>query len=167
MPSPVLEVDADILSYLAPGMILSVLYVIFFVAYRMGKKERARLGVTTLTDKELEEMTIVNDPELLEIRRPKNFAFNGILTIVLIGWLVLSSFVGQLGLPSWIEMPPLLLFLVGTCIALMINYPKLKDQSSRISANAGDAVQVVILVFAAGVFMGLFQGSGTGQCLSK
>lgn len=34
----VLEVDADILSYLAPGMILSVLYVIFFVAYRMGKK---------------------------------------------------------------------------------------------------------------------------------
>ncbi|HBK5306601.1 TPA: citrate transporter, partial [Enterococcus faecium] len=104
----VLEVDADILSYLAPGMILSVLYVIFFVAYRMGKKERARLGVTTLTDKELEEMTIVNDPELLEIRRPKNFAFNGILTIVLIGWLVLSSFVGQLGLPSWIEMPPLL-----------------------------------------------------------
>ena len=39
----------------------------------------------------------------------------------------------------------------------MINYPKLKDQSSRISANAGDAVQVVILVFAAGVFMGLFQ----------
>ena len=58
-----------------------------------GEKERARLGVTTLTDKELEEMTIVNDPELLEIRRPKNFAFNGILTIVLIGWLVLSSFV--------------------------------------------------------------------------
>ena len=102
--------------------------------------------MTTLTDKELEEMTIVNDPELLEIRRPKNFAFNGILTIVLIGWLVLSSFVGQLGLPSWIEMPPLLLFLVGTCIALMINYPKLKDQSSRIGANAGDAVQVVILV---------------------
>ena len=163
----VLEVDADILSYLAPGMILSVLYVIFFVAYRMGKKERARLGVTTLTDKELEEMTIVNDPELLEIRRPKNFAFNGILTIILIGWLVLSSFVGQLGLPSWIEMPPLLLFLVGTCIALMINYPKLKDQSSRISANAGDAVQVVILVFAAGVFMGLFQGSGMANALAN
>lgn len=133
----------------------------------MGKKERARLGVTTLTDKELEEMTIVNDPELLEIRRPKNFAFNGILTIILIGWLVLSSFVGQLGLPSWIEMPPLLLFLVGTCIALMINYPKLKDQSSRISANAGDAVQVVILVFAAGVFMGLFQGSGMANALAN
>ena len=39
----VLEVD-DILSYLAPGMILSVLYVIFFVAYRMGKRT-CSLGV--------------------------------------------------------------------------------------------------------------------------
>ncbi|MGY3748837.1 CitMHS family transporter [Vagococcus acidifermentans] len=162
----VLEVDADILSYLAPGMVISVLYVIFFVAYRMGKKERVRLGVTTFSEAELAEMTTITDPDLLKIRRPKNFIFNGILTIVLVGWLVLSSFVEQLGLPSWIEMPPLLLFLVGTCIALMVNYPKLKDQSKRIGANGGDAVQVVILVFSAGVFMGLFQGSGMANALA-
>jgi len=59
------------------------------------------------------------------------------------------------------------LFLIGTCIALMVNYPKLKDQSSRIGANGGDAVQVVILVFAAGVFMGLFQGSGMAEALAN
>lgn len=64
-------------------------------------------------------------------------------------------------------MPPLMLFLVGTCIALMVNYPALKDQSSRIGANGGDAVQVVILVFAAGVFMGLFQGSGMATALAE
>lgn len=157
----VLEVDADILSYLAPGIILSVLYVIFFVARRMGKQERERLGIVELSDLELQEMTTVNDPELLEIRRPKNFAFNGILTIVLIGWLVAGSFI------SSISMPPLLLFLVGTCIALMVNYPVLKDQSNRIGANGGDAVQVVILVFAAGVFMGLFQGSGMAEALAN
>ncbi len=163
----VLNVGADILSYLLPGMILSVLYVIFFVAYRMGKKERERLGISQLTDEEIDAMTTVTDPELIEIRRPKNFAFNGILTLVLIGWLVLSSFVEQLGLPAWVEMPPLFLFLIGTCIALMVNYPKLKDQSSRIGANGGDAVQVVILVFAAGVFMGLFQGSGMAEALAN
>ena len=33
----VLEVDADILSYLAPGMILSLLYVIFFRCTPDGK----------------------------------------------------------------------------------------------------------------------------------
>ncbi|MGP5429090.1 CitMHS family transporter [Enterococcus malodoratus] len=156
----VLEVDADILTYLAPGMIISLLYVIFFVARRMGKQERERLGITELTDAEIEEMTTVTDPETLKIRRPKNFLFNAILTFILIAWLVSSSFI-----PS-IAMPPLLLFLIGTCIALMVNYPVLKDQSKRIGDNGGDAVQVVILVFAAGVFMGLFQGSGMAEALA-
>ncbi len=49
----VLEVDADILSYLLPGMILSLLYVVFFVARRMGIQERKRLGVTELTNDEI------------------------------------------------------------------------------------------------------------------
>lgn len=157
----VLEVDADILSYLAPGMILSLLYVIFFVARRMGKQERDRLGITQLANEEIEEITKITDPETVKMRCPKNFVFNGILTIVLIAWLVASSFI------SSIALPPLLLFLVGTCIALMVNYPNLKDQSARIGANGGDAVQVVILVFAAGVFMGLFQGSGMAEALAN
>lgn len=157
----VLEVDADILSYLAPGMILSLLYVIFFVARRMGKQERDRLGITQLSNEEIEEITKITDPETVKMRCPKNFVFNGILTIVLIAWLVASSFI------SSIALPPLLLFLVGTCIALMVNYPNLKDQSARIGANGGDAVQVVILVFAAGVFMGLFQGSGMAEAFAN
>ena len=157
----VLKVDADILTYLLPGMILALAYVIFYVAPHMGRAERKRLGVRELTDEEIDEMTSVVDPEVSEIRRPNMFLFNGILTIVLIAWLVASSFIKA------IAMPPFLLFLVGTCIALMANYPKLGDQSKRIGANGGDAVQVVILVFAAGVFMGLFQGTGMAEALAK
>ncbi|MGB7472702.1 CitMHS family transporter [Trichococcus sp.] len=157
----VLEVDASILSYLAPGMVLALLYVTFWVAPHMGRKERARLGITILSDAEIDEMTTVTDPETLEIRRPKNFAFNGIVTILLIAWLIAGSFIEAIALP------PLMLFLIGTCIALMVNYPVLKDQSSRIGANGGDAVQVVILVLAAGVFMGLFQGSGMATALAN
>ena len=157
----VLKVDADILTYLLPGMILALAYVIFYVAPHMGRAERKRLGVRELTDEEIDEMTSVVDPEVSEIRRPNMFLFNGILTIVLIAWLVASSFIKA------IAMPPLLLFLVGNCIALMANYHKLGDQSKRIGANGGDAVQVVILVFAAGVFMGLFQGTGMAEALAK
>ena len=157
----VLNVGSEILGYLAPGMILSLLYVIFFVARSMGKKERKRLGVTELSDKEITELITVNDPDTLKIRRPQNFWFNGILTLILITWLVAGSFI------SAIEMPSLLLFALGTCIALMVNYPNLKEQSKRISENAGDAVQVVILVFAAGIFMGLFQGSGMAGALAQ
>ena len=157
----VLGVEADILGYLAPGMILSVLYVIFFVARSMGKKERARLGIQELTEKELNELTTISDPEVLEKRRPHNFVINAILTIVLIGWLVAGSFINS------IEVKPVVLFLVGTGLALMINYPDLKAQAKRIGDNAGDAVQVVLLVFAAGVFMGLFQGTGMATALTQ
>ena len=157
----VLGVEADILAYLAPGMILSVLYVIFFVARSMGKKERARLGIQELTEEELNELTTISDPEVLEKRRPQNFVINAILTIVLIGWLVAGSFINS------IEVKPVVLFLVGTGLALMINYPDLKAQAKRIGENAGDAVQVVLLVFAAGVFMGLFQGTGMATALTN
>ena len=157
----VLGVEADILSYLAPGMIISVLYVIFFVAIRMGKKERARLGVIQLTEEELTELTVITDESVLALRRPQNILFNAFLTLLLVGWLIVGSFVEA------IEMPPLVLFMLGTCIALLVNYPNLKDQSKRIGENAGDAVQVVILVFAAGAFMGLFQESGLAEALAN
>ncbi|MBO0440637.1 CitMHS family transporter [Candidatus Enterococcus ikei] len=156
----VLNVGAEILAYLIPGMIIALLYVIFIVAPSMGRKERARLGIKQLTDEEIDAMTTVTDEETLAIRRPKIWLFNAILTISLIALLVTDSFVG-LGLP------PLFLFLTGTVIALMVNYPVLKDQSKRIGANGGDAVQVVILVFAAGVFMGLFQGTGMADALAQ
>lgn len=157
----VLGVGPEILGYLAPGMILSLLYVICWVAPSMGRKERARLGVIDLSEEDMRQLTDITDPDTLFIRRPKNFVFNAILTIGLITWLVAGSF------NKSIAMAPLLLFAVGTCIALMVNYPVLKDQSKRIGDNAGDAVQVVILVFAAGIFMGLFQGSGMASALAQ
>ena len=156
----VLGVEADILGYLAPGMVLSILYVIFFVARGMGKKERARLGIKELTDAELDELTTISDPEVLAIRRPLNFWINAVMTLVLVGWLVAGSFIDA------IEVKPVVLFLIGTGLAMMINYPDLKTQSKRIGENAGDAVQVVLLVFGAGVFMGLFQGTGMAKALT-
>ena len=156
----VLGVEADILGYLAPGMVLSILYVIFFVARGMGKKERARLAIKEVTDAELDELTTISDPEVMAIRRPQNFWINAVMTLVLVGWLVAGSFIDA------IEVKPVVLFLIGTGLAMMINYPDLKTQSKRIGENAGDAVQVVLLVFGAGVFMGLFQGTGMAKALT-
>ena len=156
----VLGVEADILGYLAPGMVLSILYVIFFVARGMGKKERARLGIKELTDAELDELTTISDPEVLAIRRPQNFWINAFMTLVLVGWVVAGSFIDA------IEVKPVVRFLIGTGLAMMVNYPDLKTQSKRIGENAGDAVQVVLLVFGAGVFMGLFQGTGMAKALT-
>lgn len=157
----VTEVGGDILSYLMPGMIISVLFNIFVVARHMGKQERARLGVHEFTQAEIDELTNVTDEEVLAIRRPQNWWFNAIMTVVLIAWLVAGSFIEAISLPNQ------MLFMVGTVLALLVNYPNLKDQSKRIGENGGDAVQVVILIFGAGIFMGLFQGSGMADALAQ
>ena len=157
----VTEVGGDILSYLMPGMIISVLFNIFVVARHMGKQERARLGVHEFTKAEIDELTNVTDEEVLAIRRPQNWWFNAIMTVVLIAWLVAGSFIEAISLPNQ------MLFMVGTVLALLVNYPNLKDQSKRIGENGGDAVQVVILIFGAGIFMGLFQGSGMADALAQ
>lgn len=156
----VLNVGPNILTYLAPGMIIALLYVIFIVAPSMGRKERRRLGIKTLSSEEINELITITDPEIKSIRRPKNWFFNAVLTITVIALLIADSFIS-------FGMPPVMVFLTATVIALLFNYPDLKTQSERIGANGGDAVQVVMLIFAAGVFMGLFQGSGMADAIAK
>ncbi|MFV0555930.1 MAG: CitMHS family transporter [Lactovum sp.] len=157
----VMEVDASILSYLLPGMVISVLYVIFVVAVYMGKKERARLGVKEMTTQEIDAMMVIEDKEVLDLQRPKYFIFNGLLTLSMLIWLITSSFVEA------VAVSPTFIFIIGTMIALMVNYPRIKDQSARIEAHGGDVISVVVLIFAAGVFMGLFTGSGMADAISK
>lgn len=146
--------DQTILRALLPGMICSIIYMLG-VAYYLGKKERKRVGIQTLSDAELEALFAPASEEEAALKRPENVIFNAIMTISLIVMLVAGTF------------PSLFLFLVGTVLALMVNYKKIKDQKARISDNAGDALQVVILVFAAGIFSGLFTNSGMSDALAN
>ena len=146
--------DQTILRALLPGMICSIVYMLG-VAYYLGKKERARVGIQTLSDAELEELFAPASEEEAALKRPQNVVINAIMTIALIVMLVAGTF------------PSLFLFLVGTVLALMINYKSIKEQKARISDNAGDALQVVILVFAAGIFSGLFTNSGMSDALAN
>lgn len=145
--------EQEILRALTPGMIASVIFMLG-VAYYLGLKERKRLGIQTLTDADIEALTTPTDPEELALKRPKLVWVNGIMTIVLVYMLIKGTF------------PSVFLFLVGTALALVINYKSLKDQKQRIQDNAGDAAQVVILVLGAGIFMGLFTNSGMADALA-
>lgn len=81
------------------------------------------------------------------IARPKLLWVNFLLTSVLMAMLIL----GTLPLP--------VLFMIFFAIAIMINYPKLQDQKERLSAHAANVLPVVSLIFAAGVFVGILQGT--------
>ena len=138
---------ADVFTPLIPAMFLGSLWVCF-VAYRWGLKERARLGVMNLDNSEIAaKVQVSEDPEAEKLRRPDRFLMNLGVTALLMVALMASL------------LPLNILFMIGTALALLINYPKLKDQQARIVANGANAMPVVAMVFAAGIFMGVMGGS--------
>ena len=56
--------------------------------------------------------------------------------------------------------PPVVLFTVGTALALLINYPDAADQRARIDARARAALLMAGVLLAAGAFTGIMTGSG-------
>jgi len=79
--------------------------------------------------------------------RPKLIWLNFALTAALMALLIM----GALPLPA--------LFMIFFAIAIMINYPGIEEQKERIATHAVNAVPVVSLIFAAGIFVGILQGT--------
>ena len=146
--------EQSILNALLPGMGVAIIYMLG-VAYYLGLKERKRVGIQHLNHEEIEALTKPATPEEEALKRPKLIWINAILTVGAVVMLVLGTF------------PSVFIFLVGTALAVLINYRSIKDQKARISDNAGDALQVSILVMAAGIFMGLFTNSGMSDALAS
>ncbi|WP_375249716.1 CitMHS family transporter [Sphingomonas sp.] len=55
---------------------------------------------------------------------------------------------------------PVVVFMVGTALALLINYPDAHEQRRRIDAHASAALLMAGVLFAAGAFTGIMNGSG-------
>jgi CitMHS family citrate-Mg2+:H+ or citrate-Ca2+:H+ symporter len=57
-------------------------------------------------------------------------------------------------------------FMVGSAIALLVNFPRLKDQSAQLIAHAPSIVAVVSMVMAAAVLTGVLNGTGMVKAMS-
>lgn len=101
--------EQTILRALIPGMVLSVIYMLG-VAVFLGMRERKRVGIQHLSNEELTALMAPESEEDAALKRPKNVWINAIMTIAIVVMLVLGTF------------PSMFLFLVGTGLALMINY---------------------------------------------
>lgn len=82
------------------------------------------------------------------LRRPRLLWFNAVLTVA-----VLAALIAGLA-------PPELIFLAGVVVALVVNYPGLKRQTTRIEAHASGAMLMATTLLAAGAFLGILEGSG-------
>ena len=80
--------------------------------------------------------------------RPRLIWVNLVLTIAVMTLLVVDL------------MPLPYVFMVGTAVALLVNFPRLAQQSKEIVAHAPSIVGVVSMVLAAGVLIGVLNGTG-------
>jgi CitMHS family citrate-Mg2+:H+ or citrate-Ca2+:H+ symporter len=151
-----LKVDvSDIFNPMIPAMVVSALWVIF-VASIFGLRERKRLG--TLAQSAPSATTVgEQESKVVErgLRRPRLIYVNLLLTAALMVALV----VGVLPLP--------VLFMIAFALAMMINYPSVKDQKERIEAHSGNALAVVSLIFAAGIFTGILSGTKMVDAMAR
>jgi CitMHS family citrate-Mg2+:H+ or citrate-Ca2+:H+ symporter len=58
---------------------------------------------------------------------------------------------------GWVD--PVVMFMLGTVAALMINYPDVAMQKTRVDAHAKAALMMASILLAAGVFTGVMSGS--------
>jgi CitMHS family citrate-Mg2+:H+ or citrate-Ca2+:H+ symporter len=64
-------------------------------------------------------------------------------------------------------LPPAVMFMIGTALALTINYPDLAMQRQRVDAHARAALMMASILLAAGVFTGILQGSGMLSAMAE
>ncbi|MGF6644132.1 CitMHS family transporter [Paraburkholderia sp. GAS82] len=146
---------SELFNPLIPVQIIGLVFV-FGMAFWLGLREERRLGLTAaagnvpMPQRELTE-------EQQALRRPRNFWFNIVLTIIVLGSMVVM---GE-------KVPPALVFMVGLCVALLVNYPNVDMQRQRIDAHARAALMMAGILLAAGVFTGVMQGSGMLKAMAQ
>jgi CitMHS family citrate-Mg2+:H+ or citrate-Ca2+:H+ symporter len=59
------------------------------------------------------------------------------------------------------------IFMLGTAIVLILNYPRADDQRVRIEAHAKAALLMAGILFAAGAFIGIMNGTGMIGALAE
>jgi CitMHS family citrate-Mg2+:H+ or citrate-Ca2+:H+ symporter len=136
----------EIFNPLIPVQIVGLVFV-FSVAYWLGKREEKRLGLAS--DSASEDLFVRELSEAEKsLRRPRNFWPNLLLTVTLMGVMVSG------------KVEPAVVFMLGTVLALLLNYHDAKSQRERVDAHAKAALMMAGVLLAAGAFTGIMKESG-------
>lgn len=138
---PVMDIFRPMIGVQAAGLVF-----VFAACFWLGLKEEKRL-LRAGPQAPGPEVTIENDDKK-DLQRPKLFWINLALTIAVLGGMIFSA------------VPPVVLFMAGTALALLVNYPDAAQQRVRIDAHARAALLMAGVLFAAGVFTGIMTGTG-------
>ena len=148
---------SDLFQPLIPVQIVGLVFV-FTCAWLLGRREERRLGLglglgAGVTVDVVPQRTLSAEEEGL--RRPRLFWLNLLLTVLVMGVMI----------AGWVD--PVVMFMLGTVLALCINYPNVDAQRERVDAHAKTALTMASILLAAGVFTGIMQGSGMLKAMAE
>ena len=117
------------------------LLFVFGVAYFLGVREERRLKQQPPV-----EPVAMAAPERKPL--PRHFLLNVVLALI-----VLAGAISGL-------VDPVIMFMGGTMIALLLNFSSLAEQHRRLAAHAPAAMMMCSILFSAGAFSGILKGTG-------
>lgn len=138
---PVMDIFRPMIWVQAAGLLF-----VFGACTWLGLREEKRLKAVGTAP--AASFVIIENGENTALKRPRLFWINLTLTLAVLGGMIFST------------VPPVVLFMAGTALALLINYPDAKQQRARVDAHARAALLMASVLFAAGVFTGIMTGSG-------
>lgn len=91
----------------------------------------------------------------LALKRPKLILFNILLIVLVIGIMISG------------KLAPAPAFMLGTALAMIVNYPDSATQRKLVDLHAKEAMLMAGVLFAAGVLMGVLKGTGMATAMAK
>jgi citrate-Mg2+:H+ or citrate-Ca2+:H+ symporter, CitMHS family len=119
------------------------LIFVFATALFLGWREERRLGRKMESTASIGPESYEEKPKL-----PPRFFLNLALALLVMGAMLTG------------KIDPVVTFMLGTVIALMVNFPEMKAQQARVTAHASAAILMASILFAAGAFTGIMKGTG-------
>lgn len=95
------------------------------------------------------------DAAVIALQRPQLYLLNLAITLAVVVVMVAGL------------MEPVVVFMAGTAVALVVNYPSAAAQRERVDAHARNALLMAGVLFAAGAFTGIMTESGMIKALAE
>jgi len=114
----------------------------------LGRRETRRLVERGgASGRDVVVVRVLTDAERA-LRRPNRLWINAALTVATLGLMIAGV------------LPPVVMFMLATAAALLVNYPAVSMQRERVDAHARSALLMASILLAAGAFTGIMQGTG-------
>ena len=153
--------EMDVMKLWIPFIPTQIFGLLFSLALciLIGRQEKKRLiaeGILTEhAQLNMDEFTTKLTEDQQKMRRPKLLAVNWFLILLVLG-LMISGIV-----------KPMISFMIGVSLALVINYRDPAAQRKLLEDKGKDAIGLTCIIFAAGVLMGIMGESGMSTAMAN